>query len=245
MKHTKRSTAVLIAVMGLILAIGACKKKTPPPPPPAPPPPAPTATLRASPTSIQRGESSTLAWRTENATEATIDGLGRVEASGSQAVTPENSTTYRLVARGAGPNAEASARVTVTAPPAPAPPPARISETLEQMFAANVRDIYFDYDKYDIRPDQLGTAQRAAQFLKAHPEIRFTIEGHCDERGSTEYNIALGDNRAHAAQQALAEASAGAGRGNMVSYGKEKPQCMEHSEDCWQRNRRAHFVLQK
>ena len=150
---------------------------------------------------------------------------------------PTESTTYRLTAKGAGGTREATARVTVTAPP---PPPVQ-QAAREPGFEEAVRDIYFDYDKYDVRGDQQATLQADAAYLKAHPQLRVTVEGHCDERGSTEYNLALGDNRARAAKQALVQLGVNADQLNPISYGKEKPQCTEQTEDCWQRNRRAHL----
>jgi len=108
-----------------------------------------------------------------------------------------------------------------------------------------VKDIFFDYDKYDITPADQATIQADAEFLKSHPNITFTIEGHCDERGSTEYNLALGDNRANAARQALVQLGVPADRIRTISYGKEKPFCTESTEQCWQQNRRAHFVFGK
>ncbi len=233
----------LVVALAAIMTLGACKKKTPPPPPPPPPPPAaPTASLTANPNTIQQGQSTTLTWQTQNADNVSIAGIGAVQASGSQEVTPSDSTTYRLTAKGAGGTQEATARVTVT--PAPAPPP-QPNLTEEQMFAQQVHDISFDYDKYDVRPDQQSIIQADAAFLAAHPNIKFVIEGHCDERGSTEYNLALGDNRANAAKQALVAAGVGADRIKTISYGKEKPFCTESNEQCWQQNRRAHFVYQR
>jgi peptidoglycan-associated lipoprotein len=231
----------LVFVLSAILFLGACKKKVaPPPPPPPPPPPAPTASLSANPNSIEKGQSSTLTWQTTNATDVSIDGVGAVEASGSRPVTPADSTTYHLTAKGAGGTQEATARVTVTAPPPP-PPPAP-SPTEAELFARNVNDIYFDYDKYDIRADQQSALQGDAQFLQQHAGIRFTIEGHCDERGSTEYNLALGTNRADAVKKALIQAGVSGDRIKTISYGKEKPFCTESNESCWQQNRRGHFV---
>jgi len=237
---------LLMLALGAVLFLGACgKKPVPPPPPPPPPPPAlPTASLSANPNSIERGQSTTLTWETTNATDTSIDGIGPVNASGSRQVSPSDSTTYRLVAKGAGGTQEATARVTVTVPPPPPPPPPP-SLTEEQMFAQSVHDIYFDYDKYDIRADQQSSLQAAASFLAQHPNIRFAIEGHCDERGSTEYNLALGDNRASSVKQALVGAGVAGDRIRTISYGKEKPFCGEHTEDCWQQNRRGHFVYQK
>jgi peptidoglycan-associated lipoprotein len=113
------------------------------------------------------------------------------------------------------------------------------------MFSQNIKDVYFDYDKYDVRPDQQAALTGNAQWLAQHPNVRFTVEGHCDERGSTEYNLALGDNRAQAVKNALVQAGVNAERIRTISYGKEKPFCTESNEQCWQQNRRGHFVYQK
>ena len=231
----------LILAAALLLLAGCAKKKAAPPPPPPPPPPAPTASLSANPDTIQTGQATTLTWQTQNATDINIEGVGAVEASGSKSVSPTDSTTYRLTAKGPGGTQEATARVTVSAPP----PPPQPTETEEQMFARNVQDVFFDYDKYDIRPEAQQSLAQAAAFLKEHANLNFTIEGHCDERGSTEYNLALGDKRARAAASALEQNGVNASRVKVVSFGKEKPFCTESNEQCWQQNRRAHFVLQK
>jgi len=235
---------VLILTLGAVLFLGACHKKTPPPPPPPPPPPAaPTASLSADPNTVQKGQSTTLTWQTSNATDVSIDGVGAVQPNGSQQVTPTDSTTYTLTAKGAGGTQTATARVTVTSPPPPPPPPP--SATEEELFAQNVQDVYFDYDKADIRGDQQSALQADIAFLKQHPNIHFTVEGHCDERGSTEYNLALGDNRASAVRNALVQGGIDANSIKTISYGKEKPFCTESNEACWQQNRRGHFVYQK
>jgi peptidoglycan-associated lipoprotein len=235
---------MLALALASILTLGACKKKTAPAPPPPPPPPpaAPTASITANPSTINRGQSTTLTWQTSNATDVTIEGIGAVQPSGSQSVQPTDSTTYRLVAKGAGGTQDATARVTVTEPPAPAAPPAP-SLSDEQAFQQQVKDIYFDYDKYDLRSTDQAVVQQNAQYLQSHPNVRITIEGHCDERGSTEYNLALGDNRASAAKTALMQAGVSSERIKTISYGKEKPFCTESTEECWQQNRRAHFVF--
>lgn len=244
MRQGKMKWIMLLFALGAVMTLGACKKKVAPPPPPPPPPPAaPTASLSANPNSIEKGQSATLIWETTNATDVTIDnGVGAVKASGSQPITPSESTSYRLTAKGPGGTQEATTRVTVTAPPAPAP---AASATEEELFAQSVKDIFFDYDKYDIRPDQQATIQADAQFLSQHSNINFTVEGHCDERGSTEYNLALGDNRANAVKNALLQASINTSRIKSISYGKEKPFCTESNEQCWQQNRRGHFLYQK
>jgi peptidoglycan-associated lipoprotein len=239
---SKLNLVTLALALAMIITLGACKKKVaPPPPPPPPPPPAPTASLSANPASIEKGQSTTLTWETTNATDVTIEGIGTVQPSGSQSVSPTDSTTYRLIAKGAGGTQEATTRVTVTLPPPP-PPPAP-SPTDEQLFSQNIKDIYFDYDKYDVRADQQAALQSDIEFLQQHPNITFTIEGHCDDRGSTEYNLALGDNRANTVKQALVNAGINASRIKTISFGKEKPFCTEDNEQCWQENRRDHFVF--
>jgi peptidoglycan-associated lipoprotein len=242
---TLRSLASVLTLSGIIF-LGAChKKQAPPPPPPPPPPAAPTATLTANPDTVDKGQSATLTWQTTNATDVTIDnGIGTVQPNGSQQVTPAESTTYTLTAKGEGGTQTATARVTVNTPP-PAAPPTQSTLSDEELFSQNIKDVFFDYDKSDIRPDQQASVQSNVAFLQQHPAIAFVIEGHCDERGSTEYNLALGDNRATAAKNALVAAGISGDRIKTVSYGKEKPFCNEHTEECWQQNRRAHFVYSK
>jgi peptidoglycan-associated lipoprotein len=245
MKHKSLKVLTSVIVLAAIFMLGACHKKTAPPPPPPPPAPAaPTASISVSPDTIQPGQSATLSWQTSNATDVSIDGIGAVQPSGSQQVNPNDSTTYHLVAKGSGGSQEATTRLTVTpAPAAAAPPPPSPSE--EDLFGRSVKDIYFDYDKSEIRPDQQASIQADMLFLNQHPNINFTIEGHCDDRGSTEYNLALGDQRANTVKNALVTAGINATRIKTISYGKEKPFCMEESESCWQQNRRGHFVDQK
>ena len=234
---------LVIVLFGAVLILGGCKKKTvTPPPPPPPPPPAPTAMLSTEPSTIEAGQSATLTWHTENATDVKLDGL-IVDANGSKTVSPGESTTYSLMAKGPGGTQDASARITVSQPPPPPPTPA--GPTDEESFAQNIRHISFDYDEYEIRPDQQPVLQADAEWLMQHPNVSFTVEGHCDERGSIEYNMALGDNRATSVKNALIQAGVAPERIHTVSYGKEKPFCTESSEACWSQNRRGYFVYQK
>jgi peptidoglycan-associated lipoprotein len=104
-------------------------------------------------------------------------------------------------------------------------------------------DIHFDFDKYDIRPDAKPILKSIADWLMKNKSADLLIEGHCDERGTNEYNLALGDRRAKAAKDSLIALGIPSGRINIISYGEEKPLCTEQTEECWQKNRRAHFVV--
>lgn len=236
--------AALLSVLAAAVFTLGCGKKTPAarPAPPAPPPaPAsPTVTLQANPTAINKGESATLTWNSTDATQLSIaPEVGAVTAQGSTKVTPSDSTTYTITASGPGGSASATASVSVNAPP---PPVVEKGPSDDELFLKEVRDAYFDYDKADIRPDAREALSKTADFLKGHPQFKVTIEGHCDERGSTEYNLGLGDRRASAAKQYLVSLGVPADRLTTVSFGKEKPFCTEHNEPCWQQNRRGHFV---
>jgi peptidoglycan-associated lipoprotein len=108
---------------------------------------------------------------------------------------------------------------------------------------SNLQDIGFDFDRYEIRPDAAKALDADAQWLNGNRNQLVLIEGHCDERGTVEYNLALGERRAKATQNYLAAHGVASSRISIVSYGKEKPQCTEHNEACWARNRRAHFLV--
>jgi peptidoglycan-associated lipoprotein len=229
------------AITVLVAILTGCPPKKAPvaQAPPPPPPPAPTAAIEASPVQVQQGQPVTITWKTENATDVAIAQIGAVQANGSQTVTPTESTTYHLTAKGAGGVQEADARVTVVA--AAASQPASGSEG-NLSDAANRLDVFFDLDDYSIRPDQVATIQTDAQFLKEHPDVRIVVEGHCDELGSTEYNLALGDKRAAEVKTALEKAGVSPSRMRVVSYGKEFPVCTDQTENCFSMNRRAHIT---
>ena len=184
-----------------------------------------------------------LSWKTTDANSVTIDGLGDVSTSGTKTVTPTTSTSYHLVAKGSGGTAEADARVTVSAPPAVAKPVNTMSA--EEEFKANVQDVFFDYDKYELRSDAQSKLSHDAAYLSSHPDIKVVIGGYCDERGSNEYNLALGQNRADSARKALVNAGIASSRIRVVSYGKEKPFCTDSTEACYQQNRRAGFAMDR
>jgi len=123
-----------------------------------------------------------------------------------------------------------------TAAPAPPPRPAEFRET------DNLKDIHFDFDKYDIRPGDAKILDTNAAWLKTNTDL-VLIEGHCDERGTNEYNLALGERRAKATMNYLVGQGVQANRITIISYGEERPSCTEHNEGCWAKNRRSHFLV--
>jgi peptidoglycan-associated lipoprotein len=229
---------IVATLAGTLFLAGCAKKQAKAAPPSPPPPPTPSASLTATPGDIQQGQSAQLSWNTSNATDITISGLGTVSASGTQTVSPQDSTTYELTAKGPGGSADASARVTVN--PKPAPPQPTVSE--DELFRQNVKDVFFDFNKYEIRPDQESILQSDARFLADHPDISFTVAGHCDDRGSEEYNLALGESRANAFKSELVKLGVSADRVKTTSLGKEQPFCNQDNEQCWQQNRRDHVA---
>jgi peptidoglycan-associated lipoprotein len=198
------------------------------------------------PSTVERGQSASLKWSVTNATSVIIDhGLGSVDVTGQRTVVPADSTTYQLTARNENGSAAATATVNVTvppeAPPSKGPGP---KETITQQIE-HLQDAYFDYDKNDIRSDAQTALTADASALKQifadFPSASIIVEGHCDERGSAEYNLGLGDRRASAARDFLVQLGVPADKLKTVSYGKERPKCTDATEDCYQQNRRAHF----
>jgi peptidoglycan-associated lipoprotein len=208
----------------------------------------------AEPSTVLRGESTTLRWNVMGATEIVIDnGVGAVQATGSRRVTPAGNTTYGLVAKGPGGTANAAVQVVVSTPPPPPPPavapkPPAPTKSIQERLASEVQDIYYDYDKSEVREDARATLQRNVEALRTilrdFPNAVISVEGHCDERGSAEYNLGLGDRRATSAKEFLTQAGVPGDRLRTISYGKERPQCTDADESCWQKNRRAHFAAQ-
>jgi peptidoglycan-associated lipoprotein len=252
---TKRKFELCALLFCILLFASACKKKVAALPPPAPmpaakqsaPPPLKPviSTFSASPAVITLGESSTLNWSVNNATIVTIEpSVGTVQPGGSRQVFPNSNTTYTLVAKGPGGTTEdtTSVRVTIPATTAAAAP----RKSFGDLLSDQTRDAYFDYDKSNLRPDARTALQQDSTALKdifkGFQGAKVTVEGHCDERGSAEYNLALGDRRAKEARDYLVEFGVPAAQLTTISYGKERPQCTEHNEECWQKNRRAHLV---
>ena len=233
-------TFISVLALALLLVTGCAKKKvaaTPQVPPPAPP--QPTVSLNVSPSDITQGQSASLTWEAQNATDVTIESMGSVQANGSKTVSPSDSTTYRIVAKGPGGTSDATARLTVNKPAAAV---AESGPSLQELFQRNVKDAFFAYDSYKVDDETSQLISSDAKFLQQHPELKFTVVGHCDERGSEEYNLALGASRAEAVKQALVAQGIDAQRIATNSVGKEKPFCSESNEECWHQNRRGHFV---
>jgi peptidoglycan-associated lipoprotein len=238
-------TLVAVVLLVALVSIAGCKKKISPPPAQAAAPvslPAPTAHITATPTVVTVGDKVMLTWQTTNTVTASIEGLGDLPTSGVKTVIPTSSTSYHLIARGAGGSTDASVRITVNAPPAVA---RANTMTAEEEFKASVQDIFFDYDQYDVRTDAEGTLSRDASYLAGHPGLKVLIGGYCDERGSNEYNLALGEDRADSAKKALINAGVAASRIRVISYGKERPFCTEPTDACWRQNRRDGFTLDR
>jgi peptidoglycan-associated lipoprotein len=242
-------------IVALLISNTGCGKKViaPPPPPPkaepapppeAPKPPAPKVSLKVTPAVIEKGQSASLTWASENAANVVIDnGIGTVEASGSRTIQPSVSTTYIAKVSNVSGNAVAEIRLTVTVPEPVIPPPPPPSITDATFFEANIKDVSFDFDQYTIRDEARQVLTANARALAERPGIRVTIEGYCDERGSEKYNLVLGDKRANAVKDFLISLGVDASRLDTISYGEEKNFCEEHTEECWQSNRRGHFVM--
>jgi peptidoglycan-associated lipoprotein len=131
-----------------------------------------------------------------------------------------------------------------TGAPATAAPASTARPSLKEFAAvAALKDVFFEFDKYDIRAEDAKTLDANATWLKANAENLVLIEGHCDERGTNEYNLALGERRAKAAMNYLVSQGVQANRITIISYGEERPVCNEKNESCWSKNRRAHFLV--
>ncbi|MBP2668153.1 MAG: pal [Deltaproteobacteria bacterium] len=128
-------------------------------------------------------------------------------------------------------------------PPVPAPPPPAPAPAVEEKAALD--PVYFDFDKSFIREDAKPALQKTADYLKKNKDAKIQVQGNCDERGTSEYNMALGDRRATSAKKYLVGLGIDGNRVTTVSYGKEKPICTDHNEECWQKNRRGDIMLQK
>ncbi len=201
----------------------------------APPPPAPTASLAASPTTVQQGQCATLTWSATNATSTAIDqGIGSVTPSGSQQVCPTSTTSYVLTATGAGGSQTASTSVGVTVPP---PPPAPPVERL-------TLHINFDTNKATIRPAEVPELQKAVDFVKRYPGHKISIEGYADNVGDPKYNEGLSERRAVAVKEYLLKNGVSSGeRMTTAGYGETKPIADNATADGRSQNRRVEITV--
>jgi peptidoglycan-associated lipoprotein len=147
----------------------------------------------------------------------------------------------------APPETSKQAATPVAAPPSAAPAPQEpdvLSQDLQHLNARGyLQDAFFDYDKSELREDARTALTKDADWLKKYPSTKLLIEGHCDERGTEEYNLALGDRRANATKEYLAALGINDSRVQTVSFGKDKPFCTADNDPCFQDNRRAHFLI--
>ncbi len=170
---------------------------------------------------------------TQATAPAPTGAAGTTAGTGSSALTPPGA--------GAGAGQQAARPAT---PGAAAQTPGTTARPAVKDFAAvaDLKDVFFDFDKYDIRPGDARTLDANAKWLKANDNL-VLIEGHCDERGTNEYNLALGERRAKSTMNYLVSQGVQANRITIISYGEERPQCTEHNEACWAKNRRSHFLV--
>ena len=173
-----------------------------------------------------------------------ISGCAKQPATTAATAGPAPAPAPRAAAPGPAPTAAAPAGSGAAAGGAATAAPSTARPSLKEFTAvAALKDVFFEFDKYDIRAEDAKTLDANATWLKANAENLVLIEGHCDERGTNEYNLALGERRAKAAMNYLVSQGVQANRITIISYGEERPVCNEKNESCWSKNRRAHFLV--
>ena len=160
------------------------------------------------------------------------------EPSAAAAATPATAETKKKVDPGK------TTESTTKAPPSSSLDALQRGESTATPASSPLKDVYFDFDRYDLRADSREILKANSAWLKANPSAQVQIEGHCDERGTTEYNVALGSRRAESVKDYLVTLGTSADRLSSISYGEEVPVCREQTEECWQQNRRVRFVVQ-
>lgn len=259
MSRVQKNGLLLGAVVLMTFSAG-CGKKHPLPPPPPPGTTTtrgtgsgkPAATFTAEPSSVDRGQSALLRWSVNDSNYVSIDTFGAVQPNGERRVTPYETTTYHLTADGPGGRVTAEAMVTVNPGNPSVPPPSNTTTgagsnlSLTDRVAQQVQDVFFAYGEFNIPDESRSILTRDAEairsILRDFPSASLIVEGHCDERGSAEFNLGLGDRRATSAKDILVQLGVPAEKLRTVSYGKERPQCTEQTEECYARNRRAHIM---
>jgi len=254
------STAlIVIAVFAVLMVLSGCGKKPAPAARPTLPPPTttttptptggpmPTIELQADPSTVERNGQTTLTWKTQNATSVVIDaGVGNVSENGSVVITPRESSTFTATAKGPGGEARASTRVTVVTPKEVLGVTSTDIDNLMQAIQdGRVKDVFFDYDKSELSPESRATLEQNARWLRQYPGAPIVIEGHCDERGTEEYNLALGDRRGQATKEYLVQLGVTAEQIETISLGEERPFAPGQDEAAYSQNRRAHFTVKR
>lgn len=264
-----RSNSRLLATSLVIAAVitGACGRRPPPLPPPpvathppatetrtgstAPDPPSvlvPTLDVRIEPPSIKRGESALLIWQAQHSDRVTIDhNIGVVDTAGKIKFFPDETTTYRAVAEGAGGRTEKIVTVDVSVGPGRVSEEDLLQGSVEEQFEQSVKPIFFSFDKATLGSEAKEDLEGNVRWLQReeNSHLRFVLEGHCDERGSEEYNLALGDIRAQVVRSYLLEQGVDPSRITAISLGEERPFDSRRTEEAWTLNRRVQFVLVK
>ena len=173
-----------------------------------------------------------------------ISGCAKKPATTAATAAPAPAPAPRPAAPAPAPATAAPSTAAPAPAPAPLAGPAAVRPAPKEFAAiAALKDVNFDFDKYDIRPEDAKTLDANASWLKSNAENLVLIEGHCDERGTNEYNLALGERRAKATMNYLVSQGVQANRITIISYGEERPICNEKTEPCWAKNRRAHFLV--
>ena len=258
MLPVSRLNLIRVFCLFFLFTAPACRSRRPPItelPPPVPtsetrPGPAgsmPTVVISASPNTIARGEQTTLNWESTRSTSLVIDnGVGNVAESGSLVVLPRESTTYTATATGPAGDTSSSTRVTVV------PRSARgiiRSTDMERLQLAieegEVQPLFFEYDQAVITSQGERLLEENARWFRQYPDATIIIEGHCDERGTEEYNLALGDRRAQRVKAYLVQLGIEPNRMQTISFGEERPFAQGYDESAYRLNRRAHFVVRR
>jgi peptidoglycan-associated lipoprotein len=246
-----------LALIFCLVMFAGCKKRTPAvtrtPEAPAPQvaqpttAPGPTIELSASPSTVERGQQTSLSWKADNAASVLIDaGVGNVGSTGSMVISPRESTTFTATATGPGGEAKASTRVTVVDAAGPGIiASSDIDGLLKAISEGKVRPVFFAYDKAELSEESRRVLQENARWFRQFPGARVIVEGHCDERGTEEYNLALGDRRALATRDFLTQLGVNGEQLETISYGEEKPFAMGQDEASYAQNRRAHFNVRR
>lgn len=209
----------------------------------------PTLDVRIEPPSIKRGESALLIWQAQHSDQVTIDhNIGAVDTSGKIKFFPDETTTYKVVAEGAGGRTERAVIVEVSAGPAGDISQEDLSQgSIDEQFEHSIKPIFFSFDRAILSAEARADLDNNARWLQreGNSHLRFVLEGYCDERGSEEYNLALGDLRAQVVRGYLLEQGVDPSRITAISLGEERPFDSRRTEEAWALNRRVQFVLVK